>query len=128
MLADLLDRLANLAAMGPGEPPRVLVVDDVDTLGDLALTPIWDRLAGCDDLRIVAAMESRSMSGYTQNPLLNLLRQSRRVIVLRPDDPSDFLTTTGVKLSIRPGTDLPPGRAVLLSDRVPSVIHVATPS
>ena len=67
------------------------------------------------------------MSGYTQNPLLNVLRRSQRVLVLRPDDPSDFLATTGVKLSIRPGTDVPPGRGVLLVDRVPTIVHVATP-
>ena len=127
-LVDVLDRLANLAAMGPGSRPRVLLIDDVDRLDDFALTPVWERLAKLDDLRIVATMETRSMSGYTQNPLMNVLRRAPRLLVLRPDDPTDFLAATGVKLSIRPGTDLPPGRGVLLVDRVPSVVHVALPS
>jgi S-DNA-T family DNA segregation ATPase FtsK/SpoIIIE len=106
----------------------VLIIDDVDRLDDFALGAGWERLARLDDLRLVASMDSRSMSGYTQNPLLNVLRRSQRLLVLRPDDPSDFLTTTGVKLSMRPGTELPPGRGVLLVDRVPSVVQVATPS
>jgi hypothetical protein len=29
---------------------------------------------------------------------------------------------------MRPGIDLPPGRGVLLVDRVPTVLQVATPS
>ena len=123
----LLDRLANLAEMGPGARPRVLVIDDVDRLDDAELTQAWERIARLDEVRLVASMESRAMSGYTQNPLLNVLRRSQRMLVLRPDDPSDFLATTGVKLSIRPGTDVPPGRGVLLVDRIPTILHVATP-
>jgi DNA segregation ATPase FtsK/SpoIIIE, S-DNA-T family len=126
-IGDLLDRLANLAAMGPGERPRVLLVDDADRLDDSTLQPLWTRLTGLGDLRLVAALETRAMSGYTTNPLLNVVRRATRLLVLRPDDPSEFLTATGVKLSIRPGIELVPGRGVLLVDRIPSIIHVARP-
>jgi S-DNA-T family DNA segregation ATPase FtsK/SpoIIIE len=123
-----VDRLANLAEMGPGARPRMLIIDDVDRLDDFALTTSWERIVRFDELRVVASMESRSMSGYTQSPLVNVLRRSQRLLVLRPDDPADFLATTGVRLPIRPGTELPPGRGVLLVDRVPTVLQVATPS
>ncbi len=126
-LVEPLDRLANLLAMGAPARPQILVVDDADLLDDMALISVFERLTASDDLRIVASMESRSLTGYTQSPLLNALRRTRRLLVLRPDDPNDFLTTTGVKLTLRPGTELPPGRGVLLVDRLPTVVQVAHP-
>jgi S-DNA-T family DNA segregation ATPase FtsK/SpoIIIE len=126
-VAELLDRLANLVDMGVGRRPRVLVVDDLDRLDDVALAPAWDRLANADGVRVVAAVETRSMTGYTQNPILGMLRRTNRVLVLRPDDAGEFLAMTGVRLPIRPGVELPPGRGVLLADRVASVLQVALP-
>ena len=75
--------------------------------------------------RIVTALETRSMSGYTTSALVNVARRSRRLLVLQPDDPGEFLQTTGVKLPGRPGLRLPPGRGVLLADRIPTIVHVA---
>jgi len=46
------------------------------------------------------------------------------MIVLQPDDPNDFLQLTGIKLPVRPGLRLPPGRGVLLVDRRPTVVQV----
>ena len=46
--------------------------------------------------------------------------------MLQPDDPSEFLQTTGVRLAVRPGLRLPPGRGVLLADRVPTIVQVGT--
>jgi S-DNA-T family DNA segregation ATPase FtsK/SpoIIIE len=126
--AETLDRVANLAAMGGGGRPRVLVVDDLDRLDDLALTAAWDRLATVEGVRIVAAVESRAMTGYTQNPIVAILRRSNRLLVLRPDDAGEFLAMTGVRLPVRPGVELPPGRGVLLADRVAAVLQVALPT
>jgi S-DNA-T family DNA segregation ATPase FtsK/SpoIIIE len=125
-LAPILDRLANLHVLGPGKRPRVLLVDDLDRLDDPALNPIWEQLADHDDFRMIATMESRSMTGYTSSEMLNLARRSRRLLVLRPDDAGDFLQMTGIKPPIRPGVAMPPGRGVLVADREPTVIQVAS--
>ena len=124
-LAPVLDRLANLFVLGPGPRPRVLLVDDLDRLDDPALNVHWDRLAELDDLRLVATLENRSMTGYTASSVLNLARRSRRLLVLRPDDAGEFLQMTGIKPPIRPGVAMPPGRGVLVADREPTVMQVA---
>lgn len=125
-LLPVLERLTNMLMMGPGDRPRVLVIDDVDRLDDPSLAAVWDQLAGFeDDLRIVAAVENRSMTGYTASAVLNVARRARRLLVLSPDDGSEFLQMTGIKAPIRPGIQMVPGRGVLVADRQPVVIQVA---
>ena len=124
-LALVLERLANLFVLGPGVRPRLLLVDDLDRLDDPTLNPIWEQLADHDDFRMIATIESRSMTGYTASAVLNLARRSRRLLVLRPDDAGEFLQMTGIKPPIRPGVSMPPGRGVLVTDREPTVIQVA---
>jgi S-DNA-T family DNA segregation ATPase FtsK/SpoIIIE len=123
-VAPLLDQLATQLALGEPERRFVLIIDDVDTFDDPTLAPILDRLANYDSLRVVGSLESRAMAGYTTSPLVGLLRRARRLLVLQPDDPSEFLQATGVKLPARPGLRMPPGRGVLLTDRTPSIIQV----
>jgi len=123
-VAASLDRLAtHISLAGPGDRV-VLVIDDVDTFGDQMLSAILERLANYDSLRVVGSLESRSMTGYSTSSLIGLLRRARRLLVLQPDDPSEFLQATGVKLPIRPGLRMPPGRGVLLTDRTPSIIQL----
>jgi S-DNA-T family DNA segregation ATPase FtsK/SpoIIIE len=121
----LLDRVANLAAVAGSGERIVLVVDDIDAFDDAVLTPVWERLVASDSVRLVAALETRAMVGYTTNAAVTELRRTRRMLVLRPDDPSEFLQLTGVKLPVRPGLAMVPGRGVLLVDRRPSIVHVA---
>ena len=47
----------------------MLLVDDIDTLDDAVLSPLWERVARLDGLHLVASLEARSMSGYTTNPV-----------------------------------------------------------
>jgi hypothetical protein len=124
-VAGLLDRLANLLELGRPVRPVVLVADDLDDLDDPTLASIWDRLARSDDLRIAAALESRTASGFTANPVIAALRRSRQLLVLEPDDPGEFLQLTGVRLPHRPGLRFVPGRGVLVADRQPVVVQVA---
>lgn len=127
-LVAALDRLANLLALDPpGADPRVLVVDDADRLDDPALLAVFERLCRCDHLRTVVALEQRSMVGYTANPLVDAARRARRLLVLQPDDPAEFLQVTGVKLAVRPGLRMRPGRGVLLTDRIAQVVQVSAP-
>ncbi|WP_040493073.1 FtsK/SpoIIIE domain-containing protein [Ilumatobacter nonamiensis] len=123
----VLDRLANLLEMGPTDVPQVLLLDDLDTLDDASLNPVWERLAKSDSLRIIASLETRSLAGYTTNPLLTALRRARRMLVLQPDDATEILQATGVKAPLRPGQRMVPGRGILIIDRIPSVVQVAIP-
>ena len=128
-VAPVLDRLARRLAdraMSTGPARRsVLVIDDLDRFDDPLLGQLLDRVASADDLLVVAALESRSMAGYTTSAMVALMRRSRRQLVLQPDDPGEFLQMTGIKLPSRPGLRLPPGRGVLVSDRTASIVQVA---
>jgi len=120
-----MGRLADLLEMGPTDKPHVLLFDDIDLFDDMSLNGDFERLAKLDDLRIIASIETRSLSGYTTNPLLTALRRARRMLILQPDDPGDVMQAAGVKAPIRPGQRMVPGRGILVADRVPSVVQVA---
>jgi S-DNA-T family DNA segregation ATPase FtsK/SpoIIIE len=123
----LLARLADRARAATSHEPIVLVVDDIDAFDDLVLSPLWERLLESDAVRLVAAVETRSMSGYTTNPAIAELRRARRMLVLQPDDPTEFLQLTGLRLALRPGIRLVPGRGVLVAERRPTVVQVRAP-
>ena len=126
-LVPVLDQLANLLDLGAPRRPQVLLIDDLDTLDDPVLNPLWERLARHDELRIIAAVETRSLAGYTASPMLNLVRRSRRLLILQPDDANEILQVAGVKAPMRPGQRMVPGRGVLVADRSPRVVQVALP-
>ena len=127
-VAELLDRVADrLVGLLPDDRV-VLFVDDLDTFDDAELEPLWTRLLEHDAVRIVATMDTRSMSGYTTSRVVNELRRARRVLVLQPDDPTEFVQVTGTKLRLRPGLQLVPGRGVLLVDRRPTTVQVVDAS
>lgn len=126
-ITPLLDRLCDLLDEGPSATRHVLLIDDVDTFDDMSLNPLWERLAKYDDLRVIASLETRSLAGYTTNPLLTALRRVRRMVVLQPDDATEILQATGVKAPLRPGQRMVAGRGIVIADRAPAVIQVAMP-
>ncbi len=125
VIAPLVERLVNLLEVGPPKRPIVVLIDDLDTFDDATLTAGWQALETMDDVRIIASMETRSLVGYTTNPLVQSLRRSRRMLFLEPDDPADVMQGAGVKPPIRPGQRMVPGRGVFIVDHVPSIIQVA---
>ena len=127
LLVPVLEQLANLLDLGAAKRPQVLIVDDLDTFDDTSLATCWERLARHDNLRVIAAMETRSLSGYTTNSLLNAMRRTRRLLLLQPDDANDVFQAAGVKSPVRPGQRMVPGRGVYVADRVPIVVQVALP-
>jgi DNA segregation ATPase FtsK/SpoIIIE, S-DNA-T family len=126
-VAELLERLDNIHAMGDPVRPVVVVIDDLEGIDDPMLAPLWERLGERDALRIVAATESRTFSGFTTSALLTRLKRTRRLLVLQPDDPTEFLQLTGRKMPYRPGVTSVPGRGVLLTDRAAVTVQVAVP-
>jgi DNA segregation ATPase FtsK/SpoIIIE, S-DNA-T family len=106
----------------------VLLVDDLDLVDDIGLARVWERLATLPGLRIVAGVDVAAMTGFTSNPVAAALKRSRRMLVLQPDDPGEFVQVTGIRLDTRPGTRWVAGRGVLVADRVPHVLQVAAPA
>ena len=126
-IAPVLERLLGSVRTGceRASGPPVLLVDDLDLLDDLALARLWERVAACPELRIVAAVDVAAMTGFTSNPIAVALKRSRRMLVLQPDDPGEFLQATGVRLDVRPGMRWVPGRGVLVADRRAHIVQVA---
>lgn len=126
-VAAVLEGLATTLEASPGSSTRVLVVDDLDEMEDPSFGSSWERLTKADNLRVIATVETRSYAGFSMNAMLSELRKTRRVLFLQPDDPVEMFQLIGVRPPIRPGTSMPPGRGVLVVDRVPTVIQVARP-
>lgn len=125
-LVPLLERLAaHLDDFADPTKPELLLVDDLDLLDDPATNTVCDRLARHEALRVIATVESRNLSGFTMNGLLNEVRRARQVVHLQPDDAAELFQATGVKVPIRPGLAMVPGRGVLIADRVPVVFQSA---
>jgi len=127
-IASLLEELTRQVhnRRPPTSRPTVLLVDDLESLDQIDLAHVWERVVACPQLRVVAAVDAAAMTGFTSNPVVATLRRSRRMLVLQPDDPGEFLQMTGVRLDPRPGTQWVPGRGVLVADRVAHVVQVAT--
>ena len=125
VVGSLLDRVASRAAARPDGPTIVVAVDDLEEVDDPLLEPIWRRLFRSSGVRLVASVEPRSVGGFASSHALTVLRRSRRLLVLRPDDPSEFVQLTGVRWPGRPGLRWVPGRGVLVAEREPSIIQVA---
>jgi S-DNA-T family DNA segregation ATPase FtsK/SpoIIIE len=124
----VLEELADLLESTPTNRPRILVVDDLDSMEDPMLGALWDRLTAAEHLRVVATIENRSFGGFSMNNLLNDVRKARRILALQPDDAMELFQMTGVKAPLRPGVPMPPGRGVLFVDRRPTVLQGALPN
>ncbi|MGQ0823504.1 MAG: FtsK/SpoIIIE domain-containing protein [Actinomycetota bacterium] len=124
-IASLLEELEALQAYA-NAPTRVLVVDDLDRLDDAAVHAAFARVMRGRAVRFVASIETRNLTAYTSDPLLTVMRRARRLLILQPDSAMEVFNATGVRAPLRPGLALPPGRGVLIVDRVPVVVHVAS--
>jgi S-DNA-T family DNA segregation ATPase FtsK/SpoIIIE len=126
----VVDELQRALAAPPaesGEIARVLVVDDLDFLDDPAFQPAFQTFARARRMTIVASVETRSLVGYTADPLLNEMRKARRMLVLQPDSALDVQASTGVRVPLRPGLRMPSGRGALIVDRAATIVQVAFP-
>jgi S-DNA-T family DNA segregation ATPase FtsK/SpoIIIE len=123
--AALLEELLVMTETYP-EVPRVLVVDNVDRYDDQVLFDVAGKVQHTDVVRIVGAIEMRNLNGYTMNPMLTELRHAARTLVLQPGSVGEVYAQLGVRPPLRPGLKMTPGRGVLLIDRIPTVVQVAT--
>ena len=98
----------------------VVLVDDVQELEDRAMNLVLKRMLS-ENARFVAVGNSFRRVGVS-NPLLTALRDARSSLHLQPT-PRDVAEVTQNRSSIRPGVEMPPGRGVLLLNRVPVVLQ-----
>jgi S-DNA-T family DNA segregation ATPase FtsK/SpoIIIE len=122
----LLEDFAALCESLPTSTPYVLVVDDVDRYEAQAFSDAYERVVKSETSRLIGSVETRSLSGYTQNVMLTELRREPNMLVLQPDTASDVLQYTGVRPQLRPGYKLGAGRGVLIVHRQSTLIQVAT--
>lgn len=118
-IAELLS-VVQASSVDGGDPVMVLV-DDLDRLDDahgVILAEMFRRV------RVVAAVDVRSVSGFTTNPAVAELRRARRTLLLQVEDPAEFMQITGLRYTGRPGVPMPPGRAVLVADRRQTIVQV----
>ncbi|MCP3988046.1 MAG: hypothetical protein GY724_03155 [Actinomycetia bacterium] len=103
-------------------PRRIMVIDDVDLIEDPGLDRALVRLLEAG-VRFVAA--TSSMRGYSTSPLSQAMRKTRTILCLCPAGSRDVHETTGFPAPIRPGLTMPPGRGVLVANRVPTVVQIS---
>ena len=122
---ELLEDFAVLCESLPRPRPYILVVDNVDRYDVTAFASAYDRVLKTETSRLIGAVETRNLSGYTQNTMLSEIRREPTMLVLQPESASDVLQYTGVRPQLRPGCKLTAGRGVLIVHREPQLIQVA---
>lgn len=119
-LLGFLEELLSALEAGPSSP--LLLVDDVDLLDDPVLDPVLGLLLQAG-LRFAAS--TGSLRGYSTSPLIQAMKKARSILVLGPSDAHEMQEATGVAVNLRPGLAMPPGRALLVANRFPTVIQVS---
>ncbi len=122
----LLEELLATTSPDARTPEAVLVVDDGEDLDEGQLGTLLEQVAGRPAIRVAAAVGSgalaRAFSGWVA-----AVRRGRRMVVLRPDDAAEVDQLAGARMRFRPGIRFPPGRAVLVVDRRPTVVQIGQP-
>jgi DNA segregation ATPase FtsK/SpoIIIE, S-DNA-T family len=120
-VAELLGELAATADQFP-DVTRVLVVDDIDRLDDVALNAPLKSLMDTGLRCIGAATSTRTLSAA--NPLQKDLKAARSMLVLAAEDDGAIQAAVGSRFTLRPGLPMPAGRGVLVHHGVPTVVQV----
>ena len=91
-----------------------------------ALDSAYERILKSETSRLIGSIETRNISGYTQNTMLSEIRREPALLFLQPDGSSEVMQHVGVRPNLRPGFKLSAGRGVLVMDRQPHVVLVAS--
>jgi S-DNA-T family DNA segregation ATPase FtsK/SpoIIIE len=123
---ELLEDFAALCESLPQQRPYILVIDNVDRYDNGELSGAYERVAKSENSRLVGSLDIRNLSGYTQNLVLSEIRREPTLLVLNPDSAMDVMQHTGVRPQLRPGFKMSAGRGILVENRQPLRIQVAT--
>ena len=124
-LSDILPVLEELAAAIESFPSieRVLIFDDADQFDDRSMTAAAEAIVEAG-VRILGSCTG--LRGYGSNPVYGELKTARSQIVLSPEGPRELQEIIGISADLRPGLAMPPGRGVVVADRVPTVLQCST--
>lgn len=105
----------------------VLVVDDLDLLDGSAFDSAVSGLATNRSIRMLGSSTS---FGYSNNEVVKRIRAARQVVYMQPASAREVAETIGVMRLplLRLGLDMPPGRAMFVRNRVPTVVQVYLPT
>jgi DNA segregation ATPase FtsK/SpoIIIE, S-DNA-T family len=121
--AALLEELAEVVADDDGGPPPIVVIDRGERVTATA-GRMLDALLQRDAVRVLAGVDGSTLSGYVAGWLAHL-KDTRRLLLLQPDELGELRTLTPVAVPLRPGQTFPPGRGVLVSGRDVTLLQVA---
>jgi DNA segregation ATPase FtsK/SpoIIIE, S-DNA-T family len=117
------------AATGDGRGAScAVVIDDADRIDDPVLASALERAMRLGSVRVIASVDTRVVGGGYQPGWLGELRRSRAMVLLQPASAADVAAIVGRRPVLRPGLAFPPGRGVIATDRVLSVIQLAAPA
>lgn len=122
--AGLVTRLGEALGDDEGiEARAMLFVDAAEDLeGNDVLRPL-EALAKSDALRLVVACETTTIA-KAYSGWLSGMRRNRSAILLQPESKADVDAALGVKPSLRPDQQFPPGRGIFVANRQWSLIQV----
>jgi hypothetical protein len=123
---ELLEDFAALCESLPQQRPYILVIDNVDRYDNGELSGAYERVAKSENSRLVGSLDVRNLSGYTQNLVLSEIRREPTLLVLNPESAMDVMQHTGVRPQLRPGFKMSAGRGILIENRIPVRVQVAT--
>jgi S-DNA-T family DNA segregation ATPase FtsK/SpoIIIE len=122
--AALVARLAERLRDEEGVDARAILFVDAaeDVEGNDVLRPL-ESIARSDAVRLAVACEAGTI-GKAYSGWLSALRRNRSAVLLQPESRSDIEAAVGVKPTLRPEQEFPPGRGILVAQRRWSLVQV----
>ena len=119
-LTALIEQLTTAAEQFP-ETVRYLLFDDADRFDDMSLNTPFKALLETGVRLCGSAGASRNLIG--SNPVHRELKSARNLLALRAEDDGAIQASVGGRYTVRPGLQMRPGRGVLVSDGLATVIQ-----
>lgn len=112
--------LTSLMESSPVEGMLFVLIDEIRDIEDRSIHPVLQRMLS-HNVRFVAVGDSfRRVS--MSNPLLPVLRDTRTSMHLQPTS-REIAEVIQTRFALRPGLEMPPGRGVLVMNRMPVVVQ-----
>jgi S-DNA-T family DNA segregation ATPase FtsK/SpoIIIE len=109
---------------------RILLLDDIEQIEEMALTDALRQLARSQGARLAVTLETRSLSSgfYPQTDVFKRLKDRSRRLLLQPADELEVRSWVHPRAQLRPGIAMPQGRGVLATDGSYVVVQLAARS
>jgi len=124
-VGDIVPVLEEMAAATESSPDveRVLLFDDADQFDDRSMNGSSEAIVAAG-VRLLGS--TTTLRGFGSNPLFAEIKAARTQILVAPEGPREVQELVGVVPDMRPGLPVPPGRSVLVADRIPTVFQASS--